>query len=1095
MAVTEKIEISVEATNNTKKWFDNVKDDIKGFNERIKSDTAIKLSLNVANIKSDLREIQEAIKLAKKTWDTKIQIQLEARSERLKQELTQAQRELRNFARTWSQDVSVLGKLFQWVWQEIEKTREELIKAWKSTKELDIIASKANIIEKEFKEWKISIQQYWKELNKLSNEAKWLTPNLSNLSVKLWDLAKWFLIYKWVWLLKDAFIWAWKTSLEFESALAWVNKTLDVTPEQLSKIDDWLKAMTTRIPIAYTELAKIAEVWWQLWVWAEDILKFTETVAKISVTTNLTSEEAATDFARIANVTWEPLENIDKMASSVVDLWNNFAANEKEILNFATNIAWAWKIAWLTAGSIFWISTAFTSIWIEAEAGWTAVQKALLVINTAVATWNDKLAQFAELSGKSKEQFAKDWKSDAWKTFSDFVAQLWTAWDKWVLILDDLIWTDVRLQRAFLWLAQNSWLLTDAINTWNKAFEENNALEEEAQKRFDTTASKLELQKNKWKVFWDYLWTQLLPLFVWVTSFFTDKLPTGFIMVQNWLAILIWKFMMLWSAISWWFQIALENIKIFWNDVSSSLAVFINWWIWLFQWFIWWAWKLFSNLWSFIWTAFWNIWPLIWAWLNKATKPINDFFNKFIDGYNATIWKLTKSKIEWKVDLWVNFWEIKELPSLTKWVKEEFAKIKWEYDSLWGFILQNAETQKQAYNSNIENIRSSTFKELQIIEDANNSIALEWLKKIDVLKWNADTALWITKDRIDEEIKAENEAIKKYLDNLQDKEDGWWVWWKSKASKQAEQETKAELERQLKLAENLKKLEESKQAKYKQTYETLKNTYWKAKDIIQSNIDESTKSIEKFDEQIKNLKENITDLNEKLNTLDEDRATTLWERNVEILKRQVEIQKELNDLKSEEFTSDRLEQETALNKELNSLLEEKRLIEKNATQAEIDEAKRISELSPTAKFLEDFEEKKKALEEERKLKEQQVSDLEKQKATEQWILEWFNQLKINLDTNYAAKSAEIEKKITDTLIAETAKRTSALEQLRLKAIETAEAMRKAWVNVSLPEASTATNTTNVWWITINWATNPQAVAKEVQKVIINASKNANKGSN
>jgi hypothetical protein len=64
---------------------------------------------------------------------------------------------------------------------------------------------------------------------------------------------------------------------------------------------------------------------------------------------------------------------------------------------------------------------------------------------------------------------------------------------------------------------------------------------------------------------------------------------------------------------------------------------------------------------------------------------------------------------------------------------------------------------------------------------------------------------------------------------------------------------------------------------------------------------------------------------------------------------------------------------------------------------QIEEAKRIAELSPTARFLEEFELKKIALEEERVLKQQQVADLEIQKQEEEAILEKFNQKQIKLD--------------------------------------------------------------------------------------------------
>ena len=56
---------------------------------------------------------------------------------------------------------------------------------------------------------------------------------------------------------------------------------------------------------------------------------------------------------------------------------------------------------------------------------------------------------------------------------------------------------DQRLTRSFLSLAQNSDLLTNAINLANKARTENIALSAEAEQRFATTESKIILEQNE----------------------------------------------------------------------------------------------------------------------------------------------------------------------------------------------------------------------------------------------------------------------------------------------------------------------------------------------------------------------------------------------------------------------------------------------------------------------------------------------------------------------------------------------------------------------------------------------------------------------
>ena len=103
----------------------SMKDDIKGFSERIKSDTALSLSVKVWELKTALDDARRTLAQAKKSGNFDLQVKVNADISILQNQLTQAQRELRNFARTGEKDMSVLGKnfasvgsSFQWFLQQ-----------------------------------------------------------------------------------------------------------------------------------------------------------------------------------------------------------------------------------------------------------------------------------------------------------------------------------------------------------------------------------------------------------------------------------------------------------------------------------------------------------------------------------------------------------------------------------------------------------------------------------------------------------------------------------------------------------------------------------------------------------------------------------------------------------------------------------------------------------------------------------------------------------------------------------------------------------------------------------------------------------------
>jgi len=288
-----------------------------------------------------------------------------------------------------------------------------------------------------------------------------------------------------------------KSAIEFEDTFAGVRKTVDLSEKGFKDLSDRFRQISRTTPIAIKELNSIGEIAGQLGVsGVDDLEKFTKTIADIAVSTNLTSEVAATSFARISNIMKEPIENVDRMGSAIVDLGNNFATTETEIVTFANRIAGAGKISGMTTADILGIGAAFSSVGVQAERGGTAVSKTLFKMTEAVTNSTDDLATFADVAGLSMTEFSDLFEKDAVQAFDAFISGLGEVGIKGVALLDDLGLGDQRLLQSFISVAGAGDLMTNAIDKSNQAFKANTALTIEATKRYRTTASQLQILKN-----------------------------------------------------------------------------------------------------------------------------------------------------------------------------------------------------------------------------------------------------------------------------------------------------------------------------------------------------------------------------------------------------------------------------------------------------------------------------------------------------------------------------------------------------------------------------------------------------------------------
>ena len=290
-----------------------------------------------------------------------------------------------------------------------------------------------------------------------------------------------------------------QASMDFESAITGVAKTTDLTDSELATMSDSIKALSTEIPATTEEIAAVAEAAGQLGIQKDALLDFTEIMTMLGTATNMTADEAATALARFANITGMATDNYGRLGSVIVDLGNNFATTESEIVAMGTRLASAGKLAGLTEPEIMALAAAMSSVGIEAEAGGTAMTQTLNAIEKAVAKGGDDLAEFARIAGMSSEEFSSAWKNDAMSALTSFIGglgKLDEQGESTVLVLEDLGLTGIRQSNMLKALGLAADQMTGAVNTANTAWQQNTALTNEANKRYATTQSRLTMMQN-----------------------------------------------------------------------------------------------------------------------------------------------------------------------------------------------------------------------------------------------------------------------------------------------------------------------------------------------------------------------------------------------------------------------------------------------------------------------------------------------------------------------------------------------------------------------------------------------------------------------
>lgn len=291
-----------------------------------------------------------------------------------------------------------------------------------------------------------------------------------------------------------------KTAIQFDTAMANVRKTTNMSNAEVEKLAQSAQNLSTKQPVKAETLLNIEALGAQLGVAHSELESFAEVTSGLDIATNMNFETAGKEMAQFANITQMSQDQFKNYGSTIVDLGNHLATTEADISAMALRLAGAGTAAKFSQADILGMSGAMSSLGIKAEAGGSAMTRIIQDISKNVANGSDVVEEYARVAGMSADQFADAWRNRPMEAMEALVEGLKRTSDSGEdmnVTLEKLGINNVRNSDTMRRLANAGDLLRNSVDRANNAWEQNTALQNEVDQRNESLASRLQVLKNK----------------------------------------------------------------------------------------------------------------------------------------------------------------------------------------------------------------------------------------------------------------------------------------------------------------------------------------------------------------------------------------------------------------------------------------------------------------------------------------------------------------------------------------------------------------------------------------------------------------------
>ncbi|MGJ1321448.1 phage tail tape measure protein [Sphingobacterium faecium] len=292
-----------------------------------------------------------------------------------------------------------------------------------------------------------------------------------------------------------------QTVIDFNSGLRNVSKTTELTGKDLRSFGSAIVDLSMKLKVVdATKLLEYATAAGQLGVRGRaDILAFTEALAMLETASDIKGEEGASRIARTLTLIDGGVQNVKAFGDEIVNLGNNFAATESEILSNAESISQNVGIYKIGRQQVLAFATATKAVGLEAELVGSTFSRTLGEFEKSLRSGKG-VSDLLKVIGGTSQDLSRRFREDAAGVFVDYVKGLNNIYKTGGSVNEALERTGiiaVRDQRVIASLASNGYdVLSDALL---KVSDANGAMQQE----FENGAGKLENQTKRMGIAWD----------------------------------------------------------------------------------------------------------------------------------------------------------------------------------------------------------------------------------------------------------------------------------------------------------------------------------------------------------------------------------------------------------------------------------------------------------------------------------------------------------------------------------------------------------------------------------------------------------------